>query len=108
MIAGLKVNEANQFEVMLELKKEFLHALRSVAILKSTEEEGHKPCWNINLKCADHITDSSGIPDDVKEDVNMRVGGLGFEANDFRLVQIFLPTSVKNALQFNLRPKARE
>ena len=83
IIAGLEVNEANQFEVMLELKKEFPHGLRSVAILKSTKEEGHQPCWNINLKCADHITDSSGIPDDVKEDVNKKVGGLRFEANDF-------------------------
>ena len=108
MIAGLKVNEANQFEVMLELKKEFPHALRSVAILKSTEEEGHQPCWNINLKCTDHIPDSPCIPDDVKDDVNTKIGGLGFEAHKFRLVQIFLPTSVKNALQFNLRPKARE
>ena len=108
MIAALKVNKANQLVVMQELKKGFPDDLRSVAILKYTEEEGHWPCWNINLKCVDHITDSSGIPDDVKEDVNMRAGGLGFEANDFWLVQIFLPTSVKNALQFNLRPKARE
>ena len=102
MIAGLTVNEANQFEVMLELKKQFSQCLWSVAILKSTDP----PCWNISLKCVDILPDS--IPDDVKEDVNTSVERLIFEAYNFRLIQIYLPTTVKNTLQFNLRPKASE
>ena len=102
MIAGLTVNEANQFKVMLKLKKQFLQRLRSVAILKSTDP----PCWNISLKCVDILP--NGIPDDVKEDVNTSVEKLGFEAYDFRLIQIFLPTAAKNTLQFNLRPKTNE
>ena len=104
-IAALKVNEGNQHVVMQELKKVFPDDLHSVAIIRCTEEEGHQPCWNINLKYNSMDTESPGIPDSVKEDVNKKVEELGFEANDFRLVQIFLPTSVKHALQFNLESR---
>ena len=102
-IAALQVNEDTQHVVMQELKKVFPDDLRSVAIIRCTEEEGHQPCWNINLKYTGMDTES--IPDSVKEDVNKKVEELGFEAINFKLGQIFLPTSVKHALQFNLRPK---
>ena len=80
IIAGLTVNKANQFEVMLKLKKQFAKCLQSVTILKSTDPS----CWNISLKCVDHLP--YGIPDDMKEDVNTSVERLRFEAYNFRLI----------------------
>ena len=101
-IAALPVSEDTQHVVLGELKKVFPDDLHSVAIIRCTEDEGHQPCWNINLKYAG--VDTESIPDIVKEGVNKKVEELGFEAINFKLVQIFLPTSVKLALQFNLRP----
>ena len=101
-VAALPVGEDTQHVVLGELKKVFPDNLRSVAIIRCTEDEEHQPCWNINLKYAG--VDTESIPDTVKEGVNKKVEELGFEAISFKLVQIFLPTSVKLALQFNLRP----
>ena len=40
-ISALKVTEGSQHVVMQELKKVFTDDLRSVAIIRCTEEEGH-------------------------------------------------------------------
>ena len=102
-VAALPVGEDTQHVILGELKKVFPDNLRSVAIIKCTEEEEHQPCWNINLKYAG--VDTESIPDTIKTDINQKVQELGFEAINFKLVQIFLPTATKYALQFNLKPK---
>ena len=106
MIATMKVKQDNHHVVLQELKKVFPETLRSLAILKSSDEMS-EPCWNINLKYApvDDVTEPFIILDSLIEEINEKVAALGFQAVNFKWMQVFLPASTKNVIQCNLTPR---